>query len=150
MSGHIFLAIVAAIALSAPAWADDPAAAPIDTERKAILLDPAEAPIDTEMKIILWLETIEAPLREHMPLIEVSTQLRAASLCSPARAALTLIAGRSSSGQSVRIAVGEVRSISADGGNTMRSGPGARAAGRTGPTIAEYRSAPTNTNVAAE
>jgi hypothetical protein len=95
MSGHIFLAIVAAIALSSPAWADDPAEAPIDSERKAILLDPAEAPIDTEMKIILWLETIEAPLR-------------------------------------------------------VRSGPGARAAGRTGPTIAEYRSAPTNMNVAAE
>jgi hypothetical protein len=146
MSSHIFLTIVAAIALSAPAWADDPAEAPIDTERKAILLDPAEAPIDTEMKILLWLETIEAPLREHMPLIEVSTRLRAASLCSAARASLPLIAGGSSSGRSVRIAAGEVRSISADGGKTVRSGLGARAAGRTGPTIAEYRSAPTNAN----
>jgi hypothetical protein len=40
------------------------------------------------MKIILWLETVEAPLRAHMPLIEVSTRLRAASLCSAARASL--------------------------------------------------------------
>jgi hypothetical protein len=144
MSGHIFLAIVAAIALSAPAWADGPAEAPIATERKAILLDPAEAPIDTEMKIILWLDTIEAPSREHMPLIEVSTQLRAANLCSATRA---LIAGGGSSGRSVRIAAGEVRSISA---KAVRSGLGARAAGRIGPTIAEYRSAPTNANVAAE
>jgi hypothetical protein len=93
MSGHIFLAIVAAIALSAPAWAGDPAEAPIDTERRAILLDPAEAPIDTEMKIILWLETIEAPLRAHMPLIEVSTWPHAANPCSPDRASLPLIAG---------------------------------------------------------
>jgi hypothetical protein len=144
MSGHIFLAIVAAIALCAPAWADDPAGAPIDTERRAILFDPAEAPIDTEMKAILWLETIEAPLREHTPLIEVSTRLRAANPCSAIRASLPLVAGGSSSGQSVRIAAGEARSISADGG------PGARAAGRTGPTIAEYRSAPTHTNIAAE
>jgi hypothetical protein len=42
MFGHIFLAMVAAIALSASAWADDPAEAPIDTERKAILLDPRQ------------------------------------------------------------------------------------------------------------
>jgi len=104
MSSHILLATVAATALSTPAWADDPAEAPIDTEIKAILLDPAEAPIDTEMKIILWLENIEAPLREHI----------------------------------------------ADGGNTVRSGVEARGARRTGPTIAEYRSAPTNGNVAAE
>jgi hypothetical protein len=147
MSGHIFLAIVAAIALSAPAWADGPAEAPIGAERKAILLDPAEAPIDTEMKIILWLDTIEAPSREHMPLIEVSTQLRAANLCSAARA---LIAGGNSTGHSGRIAAGEIRSISADGAKTVRSGLGGRAAGRIGPTIAEYRSAPTNANVAAE
>ena len=59
MSSHILLATVAAIALSTPAWADDPAEGPIDTEIKAILLDPSEAPIDTEMKIILWLENIE-------------------------------------------------------------------------------------------
>jgi hypothetical protein len=144
MSGHIFLAIVAAIAVSAPAWADDPAEAPID---KAILLDPAEAPIDTEMKIILWLETIEAPGREPMPLIEVSTRLRAADPCSAVKAS-PLIADGSSGGHPVRIAAGEARSISADGGTTVRSGPGARAPGRTGPTIAEYRSAPANANVA--
>jgi hypothetical protein len=150
MSGHIFLAIVAAIAVSAPAWADDPAEAPIDTERQAILLDPAEAPIDTEMKIILWLETIEPPVREPMPLIEVSTRLRAADPCTAVRASLPLIADGSSSGRPVRIAAGEVRWISADGGTTVRSGPGARAAARTGPTIAEYRSAPANANVAAE
>ena len=104
MSSHLLLATVAAIALSTPAWADDPGEAPIDTKIKAILLDPAEAPIDTEMKIILWIENIEAPLREQI----------------------------------------------ADGGSTVRSGLGARGAGRTGPTIAEYRSAPTNVNVAAE
>jgi hypothetical protein len=108
MSGHIFLALVAAIALSAPARADDPAKAPIDTETRSIVLDPAEAPIDTEMKIILWLETIEAPLREHTPLIEVSTRLRAASLCSAGRASLPLVAGGSSSDRSVRIAAGEI------------------------------------------
>jgi hypothetical protein len=106
MSGHIFLALVPAIALSAPAWADDPA--PIDTETRSIVLDPAEAPIETEMKVILWLETIEAPLREHTPLIEVSTGLHAASLCSAGRASLPLIAGGSSSDLSVRIAAGEV------------------------------------------
>jgi hypothetical protein len=104
MSSRILLATVATIALSTPAWADDPAEAPIDTEMRAILLDPGEAPIDTEMKIILWIENIEAHLREH----------------------------------------------TADGGNTLRSGLGARDAGHTGPTIAEYRSAPTNANVAAE
>jgi hypothetical protein len=38
----------------------------------------------------------------------------------------------------------------ADGGNTLRSGLAAQGAGRTGPTIAEYRSAPMNANVAAE
>jgi hypothetical protein len=103
MSSHILLAIVATIALSAPAWAEDPAQAPIETKINAIVLDPAEAPIDTEMKIILWLET-ERPLR----------------------------------------------GLIADGGNTVPSGLGARAAGRTGPTIAGYWSAPTNANVAAE
>ena len=66
MSSHILLATVTGIALSTPAWAHDPAEAPIDTDIEAIflhpaedieaiLLDPAEAPIDTEMKI-LWLE----------------------------------------------------------------------------------------------
>jgi hypothetical protein len=64
MLSQILLAIVAGIALSAPAWADDPAEVPMDTQSRAIVLDPAEAPIDTEMKIILWLENIEA-LREH-------------------------------------------------------------------------------------
>jgi hypothetical protein len=75
MSSHILLATVTGIALSTPAWAHDPAEAPIDTateavflhpaeELEAILLDPAEAPIDTEMKI-LWLENIEALLREN-------------------------------------------------------------------------------------
>ena len=34
--------------------------------------------------------------------------------------------------------------------DAVRSGPGGRAVARTGPTIAEYRSAPTNANVAAE
>jgi hypothetical protein len=104
MSSHILLVTVAAIALSTPAWADDPAEGPIDTEIKAILLDPDEAPIDTEMKIILWLENIEAPSREHI----------------------------------------------AEGGNTVRSGLGPRGAAHTGPTIAEYRSAPTSATVAAE
>ena len=72
MSSHILLATVTGIALSTPAWAHDPAEAPIDTDIEAIflgpaenieaiLLDPAEAPIDTEMKI-LWLENIEARL----------------------------------------------------------------------------------------
>jgi hypothetical protein len=75
MSSHILLATVTGIALSTPAWAHDPAGAPIDTDIEAIfldpaadieaiLLDPAEAPIDTEMKI-LWLENIEALLREN-------------------------------------------------------------------------------------
>ena len=36
----------------------------------------------------------------------------------------------------------------ADGGNTVRSGLRARGAGGIGPTIAEYRAAPTNVNVA--
>jgi hypothetical protein len=104
MSSHILLATVAAIALSTAAWADDPGEAPIDTEMKAILLDPGEAPIDTEMKIIVWVEHIEADLREHV----------------------------------------------AERGNAVRSGLGARGAARTGPTIAEYRSAPTYATVAAE
>jgi hypothetical protein len=75
MSSHILLATVTGIVLSTPAWAHDPAEAPIDTDIEAIFLDPAgdieaifldpaEAPIDTEMKI-LWLENIEARLREN-------------------------------------------------------------------------------------
>jgi hypothetical protein len=103
MSSHILLAILATIALSASAWAEDPAQAPIETKINAIVLDPAEAPIDTEMKIILWLETAR-PLR----------------------------------------------GLIAHGGNTVPSALGARAAGRTGPTIAEYWSAPTKANIAAE
>ena len=55
MGSQILMATVTAIALSTPAWADDPEA-PIDTCIEGILFDPAEAPIDTEMKIILWLE----------------------------------------------------------------------------------------------
>jgi hypothetical protein len=61
MSSHILMATVAAIALSTPAWADDPAKAPVDTEMKLILWDPAEAPIDTEMKIMFFLGEIEVP-----------------------------------------------------------------------------------------
>jgi hypothetical protein len=75
MSSHILLAILTGIALSTPAWAHDPEEAAINTDIQAIflhpaadieaiLLDPAEAPIDTEMKI-LWLEHIEARLREN-------------------------------------------------------------------------------------
>jgi hypothetical protein len=64
MSSHILMATVAGIALSTPAWAHDPAEAPIDACLEAILFDPAEAPIDREMKI-LWLEHIEALFREN-------------------------------------------------------------------------------------
>jgi hypothetical protein len=56
MASHILMAAATAIALSTPAWADDPAEAPTDTCIEGIVFDPAEAPIDTEMKIILWLE----------------------------------------------------------------------------------------------
>ena len=103
MSSHILLAIVATIALFAPAWADDPAQAPIKTETNAIVLDPAEAPIDTEMKTILWLETRAAFARAHR---------------------------RWRKHRAIR--------------------PRGRAADRTDPTIAEYRSASTNANVVAE
>src|SRR5262245_58398637 len=76
MSSRILLATVTGIALSTPAWAHDPTEAPIATDIRAIflhpaadieaiLLDPAEAPIDTEMKL-LWLENIEARLRENI------------------------------------------------------------------------------------
>jgi hypothetical protein len=75
MSSRILLATVAGISLSTPAWAHDPTEAPSETDIRAIflqpaedieaiLLDPAEAPIDAEMKI-LWLEKIEARLREN-------------------------------------------------------------------------------------
>jgi hypothetical protein len=64
MSSHILMATVTGIVLSTPAWAHDPAEAPIDTCIGAILFDPAEAPIDRELKI-LWLENIEARLREN-------------------------------------------------------------------------------------
>ena len=121
MSSHILLATVTGIALSTPAWAHDPAEAPIDTDIEAvllepaadieailldpaenieaILLDPAEAPIDTEMKI-LWLENIEARLRENIA--------------------------------------------------AARSGLGGQAAARTGPTVAEHQPAPTNADLAAD
>jgi hypothetical protein len=38
MSSHILLATVTGIALSTPAWAHDPAEAPIDTDIEAIFL----------------------------------------------------------------------------------------------------------------
>lgn len=63
MSSHILMATVTVIALSTPAWADDPAEMPPDACLTAILFDPAEAPIDREMKS-LWLEHVEALFRE--------------------------------------------------------------------------------------
>jgi hypothetical protein len=89
MSSHILLATVTGIALSTPAWAHDPAEAPIDAEIEAILLnpaedieaiflDPAEAPIDTEMKI-LWLENIEALLWEKTAAVGPGLDGRAAA-----------------------------------------------------------------------
>ena len=76
MSSHILLATVTGIALSTPAWAHDPAEAPIDTDIEAIfldpaadieaiLLDPAEAPIDTEMKNFCGSRTSRRVLREN-------------------------------------------------------------------------------------
>ena len=93
MSSHILLATVAGIALSTPAWAHDPAEAPIDTDIEAIfldpagdieaiLLDPAEAPIDTEMKI-LWLENIEARLRENITAVRSGPGGQAAARTGP-------------------------------------------------------------------
>jgi hypothetical protein len=64
MSSHILMTTVTAIALSTPAWADDPAEVPSNVCLEAILFDPAEAPIDREMKI-LWLEHIEALFQEN-------------------------------------------------------------------------------------
>jgi hypothetical protein len=93
MSSHILLATVTGIALSTPAWAHDPAGAPIDTDIEAIflhpagdieaiLLDPAEAPIDTEMKI-LWLENIEARLRENTAAVRSGLDGQAAARTGP-------------------------------------------------------------------
>ena len=93
MSSHILLATVTGIALSTPAWAHDPAEAPIDTDIEAIflhpaedieaiLLDPAEAPIDTEMKI-LWLENIEARLRENTAAVRSGLGGQAAARTGP-------------------------------------------------------------------
>jgi hypothetical protein len=93
MSSHILMATVTGIALSTPAWAHDPAEAPIDTDieailsdpaedLEAILLDPAEAPIDTEMKI-LWLENIEALLWEQTTAVRSGLGDRAAARTGP-------------------------------------------------------------------
>jgi hypothetical protein len=93
MSSHILLATVTGIALSTPAWAHDPAGAPIDMDIEAIflhpaedieasLLDPAEAPIDTEMKI-LWLENIEARLRENIAAVRSGPGGQAAARTGP-------------------------------------------------------------------
>jgi hypothetical protein len=93
MSSHILLATVTAIALSTPAWAHDPGETPIDTgieaiflhpaaDIEAMLLDPAEAPIDTEMKI-LWLENIEARLRENAAAVRSGLEDQAAARTGP-------------------------------------------------------------------
>ena len=82
MSSHILLATVTGIALSTPAWAHDPAEAPIDTCIEAILFDPAEAPIDREMKI-LWLENIEALLRENTAAVRSGLGGQAAARTGP-------------------------------------------------------------------
>ena len=93
MSSPILLATVTGIALSTPAWAHDPVEAPIDTDIEAIfldpaadieavLLDPAEAPIDTEMKI-LWLENIEALLRENTAAVRSGLDGQAAARTGP-------------------------------------------------------------------
>jgi hypothetical protein len=93
MSSHILLATVTGIALSTPAWAQDPTEAPIDTaieaiflqpaeDIEAILLDPAEAPIDTEMKI-LWLENIQSLLRENAPAVRSGLGSRVAAGAGP-------------------------------------------------------------------
>jgi hypothetical protein len=82
MSSHILMATVTGIALSTPAWAHDPAEAPIDTCIEAILFDPAEAPIDREMKI-LWLENIEALLRENTAAVRSGLGGQAAARTGP-------------------------------------------------------------------
>jgi hypothetical protein len=89
MSSHILLATVTGIALSTPAWAHDPGETPIDSDieaifvhptenLEAILLDPDEAPIDTEMKI-LWLENVEALLRENLTAVRSGPSGQAAA-----------------------------------------------------------------------
>jgi hypothetical protein len=82
--------------------------------------DPAEAPIDTEIKAIL-LDPAEAPIDTEMKIILWLENIEASG-----------------------------REHIIDGAHTMRSGLGARGAGSSGPTIAEYRSAPTDAKVAAE
>jgi hypothetical protein len=93
MSSHILVATVTGIALSTAAWAHDPVEAPIDTDIEAIflhpaenieaiLLDPAQAPIDTEMKI-LWLENIEALLRENTAAVRSGLGGQAAAHTGP-------------------------------------------------------------------
>ena len=93
MSSHILLATMTGIALSTPAWAHDPAEAPTDTgieailldpaeNIEAILLDPAEAPIDTELKI-LWLENIEALLRQNTAAVRSGLGGQAAARTGP-------------------------------------------------------------------
>jgi hypothetical protein len=66
MCSHILLATVTGIALSTPAWAHDP----------------AEAPIDTEMKI-LWLENSEALLRENTAAVRSGLGGQAAARTGP-------------------------------------------------------------------
>ena len=93
MSSHILLATVTGIALSTTAWAHDPGETPIDPDIEAIFLhpaedieailwDPAEAPIDTEMKI-LWLENIEALLRENTAAVRSGLGGQAAARTGP-------------------------------------------------------------------
>jgi hypothetical protein len=82
MSSHILMATVTGIALSTPAWAHDPGEAPINTCIEAILFDPAEAPIDREMKI-LWLENIEALLRENTAAVRSGLGGQAAARTGP-------------------------------------------------------------------
>jgi hypothetical protein len=49
---------------------------------EAIFLDPVEAPIDTEMKI-LWLENVEALLRENTAAVRSGLGGQAAARTSP-------------------------------------------------------------------
>jgi hypothetical protein len=92
--------------------------------------DPAKPPVDTEMKAVLWdpAEEIKAILLDPAE-APIDTEMKILWLENIARA---------------------LRENTAGGGDVVRSGLGARGAGRTDPTIAEYRSAPTNANVAAE
>src|SRR5919108_1798062 len=68
-----------------------------------------------------------------MPIIEVSTRLRFASALNLARAWLSLIAGGSSSGRSVRIASGAVRSISSSSEPTPTTSSIAAISASSGP-----------------